>query len=109
MLVTVINEPDRREPLPSLVELPAHLVRRLSRRGRRLLAIGGALMLVAIVVLVAVVVPHNRTRAADRDAQQRQRAASDADAFRGRGRCARSTAVGRTKRARTAAGNGRHT
>jgi hypothetical protein len=84
MLVTVINEPDRREPLPSLVELPAHLVRRLSRRGRRLLAIGGALMLVATVVLVAVVVPHNRTRAADRDAQQAQRAASDADALRGR-------------------------
>ena len=84
MLVTVTGEPDRREPLPSIVELPAHLVRRLSRRGRRLLAIGGALMLVAIVVLAAVVVPHNRIRAADRDAQQAQRAASDADALRAR-------------------------
>jgi type II secretory pathway component PulM len=84
MLVTVAGDSDRYEPLPSLGELPSHLLRRLSPRGRRLLAVGGAALVVAAIVLVAVVAPHGRSRAAQHDAQNAQRAASDLAALRAR-------------------------
>jgi type II secretory pathway component PulM len=84
MLVTVAGESDRYEPLPSLAELPSYLIRRLSPRGRRLLAVGGAALVVAAIVLVAVVAPHGRSRAAQQDAQNAQRAASDLAALRAR-------------------------
>jgi hypothetical protein len=84
MLVTVAGEPDRYEPLPSLAELPSHLMRRLSPRGRRLLVVGGVVLVVAAIVLVAVVAPQGRSRAAHHEAQHAQRAASDLAELRAR-------------------------
>jgi hypothetical protein len=75
MLVTVASDPDRYEPLPSLAELPAFLLRKLTRRGRWLPWLAGALVVAAAVVIVVLLVPHNRSQAANRDALRAQQAA----------------------------------
>jgi hypothetical protein len=75
MLVTMSRETDRYEPLPSLAELPSFLLRKLSRRGRQVAWVAGALLVAAAVVVVVLVVPHNRSQAASNEAQQAQRAA----------------------------------
>jgi hypothetical protein len=46
-------QPDRYEPLPPLLEIPGHLVRKLSRRGKRI----GLLLLAAFAVALAVGIP----------------------------------------------------
>jgi hypothetical protein len=76
MLVTVSTDPDRYEPLPSVGELPAFLLRKLSRRGRWLPWIAGALLVAAAAVVIVLLVPHNRSQVADRDAQAAQAAAT---------------------------------
>jgi hypothetical protein len=76
MLVTVSTDPDRYEPLPSLAELPAFLLRKLSRRGRHVAWVVGALLVAVAVVVAFLVVPHNRSQVADRDAQAAQQAAA---------------------------------
>src|SRR5690349_18553246 len=50
--------PDRYEPLPSLLELPSHLVRKLPPGGRRLVGGAGVLVVIAIVVGLVVALPH---------------------------------------------------
>jgi hypothetical protein len=74
---------DRHEPLPGLLGLPAHLLRKLSPRGRRLVLAAGALMVAAGVVAAIVLGPRiaesNRERAAEQQrAERRGRAAERA-------------------------------
>ena len=76
MLVTVPSDPDRYEPLPSLAELPAFLLRKLSQRGRWVPWVAGALVVAVVVVVVVLLAPHNRSNAANRDAQQARQAAA---------------------------------
>jgi hypothetical protein len=76
MLVTVSTDPDRYEPLPSLGELPSFLLRKLSRRGRQVAWVVGALIVAVAVVIAFLVVPHNRSDVAERDAQNAQAAAA---------------------------------
>jgi hypothetical protein len=79
-MVTMASKPDRYEPLPSLVELPSFLLRKLSPQGRRVAAAAGALLLVAAVVAATVVVPHLRSGAHEARARDDQRsAAADAE------------------------------
>jgi hypothetical protein len=69
-------QPDRYEPLPPLLEIPGHLVRKLSPRGRR----AGLVLLGVFVVALAVGIPaliaakHRHDAAAAREAA-RNRAA----------------------------------
>jgi type II secretory pathway component PulM len=76
MMVTVQGEPDRREPLPSLLELPAFLLRKLSPSRRRRVLIGGSVLLVAVVAAAAVAVPQMRSEERDRAAQGDRQAAA---------------------------------
>jgi type II secretory pathway pseudopilin PulG len=48
---------DRYEPLPGLLSIPAFLVRRLSPRGRKILAVVAALALVGAAVAAVTLVP----------------------------------------------------
>jgi hypothetical protein len=75
-MVTMSTERERYDPLPSLVELPSYLFRRLSPQGRRVAAAVGALLVVLAVVAATVVVPQLRSGAHDRSAQDDRRAAS---------------------------------
>jgi hypothetical protein len=68
--------PDRYEPLPPLIQIPGHLVRKLSPRGRRI----GLLIIAAVVVALAIGIPtlvaaKHRNDAADARAAARARAA----------------------------------
>jgi type II secretory pathway component PulM len=60
---------DRYDPLPGLFGLPAHLLRKLSPRGRRTVAAAGALLLAGLVATAIVLGPRiaesNRERAAE--------------------------------------------
>ena len=76
MLVTVAEQPDRYDPLPSVGELPAFLLRKLTPGRRRVLLVGGAVMFVAVVLAAALVIPHSRSQSSARDAgEARQQAA----------------------------------
>jgi hypothetical protein len=75
-MVTVPTEPERYEPLPSLVELPGFLLRKLPARRRRLVLIAGLLLLVAVVVAGALLVPQTRSREQTRAAEDARRAAA---------------------------------
>ena len=70
------SEPERYEPLPSLLELPSFLLRKLSPQGRRVAAAAGVLFLLLAVVAATVVVPSLRSDKQSRQAQNDQRAAS---------------------------------
>jgi type II secretory pathway component PulM len=50
-------QPDRYEPLPGLLELPRFLFRKLSPRGRRIVLVAGAMLLVAAAVGLAIGIP----------------------------------------------------
>src|SRR5215208_1357031 len=50
-------QPDRYEPLPGLLEIPGHLLRKLSPRGRRNAAIAGVLLLLATAAGLAIAIP----------------------------------------------------
>jgi hypothetical protein len=69
MVVTMPTEPDRYDPLPSLLELPAFLLRKLPASRRRRVAIGGVLVAVAVAAAAAVVVPQMRSQQHDQAAR----------------------------------------
>jgi type II secretory pathway component PulM len=88
---------DRYEPLPGLLGLPAHLLRKLSPRGRKVAAAVGVLLLAGGVALAIVLVPRiteskRENAAAERRAQHeaavRQRARLIAEQRPRRGRVA---------------------
>jgi hypothetical protein len=70
---------DRYEPLPSLVELPGFLVRKLSRRGRRAAAAVAGVLVAALAAGLVVGMPaitrsKDERAAAERRAEQERRA-----------------------------------
>jgi hypothetical protein len=74
---------DRHDPMPGLFGLPAHLLRQLSPRARKIVAVVAALLLLGGVVTAILLGPRiaesNRERAADqRRAEQRADAAERA-------------------------------
>jgi hypothetical protein len=69
-----VSQPDRYEPLPSLVELPGYLIRRLSPSRRRLALGAGSLLLAAAVLAAVLVVPQLRSERNDHEAQATRRA-----------------------------------
>lgn len=71
--------PERHEPLPSLLGLPAFLLRQLAPRGRRAVIASGAVLLVATAVGAIVAVPHLRRSELER-ARSEARAAKAAAA-----------------------------
>ena len=81
MMVMVSSDPDRYEPLPSLAELPAYLLRKASPRA---VVLGGALLAAVVVVLVVLVVPHDRSQSHAREAVAAQRAAASLAALKAR-------------------------
>jgi hypothetical protein len=66
---------DRYEPLPGLTEIPAFLIRKLSRRGRRVAAVLGAAMLVIVAVALVISIPKITETKQDRAAADRAAAA----------------------------------
>ena len=72
---------DRYDPLPGLFGLPGHLLRKLSPRGRRIVAAVGALLLAALVATAVVAGPRiaesNRERAAEQRRDERRAAAAE--------------------------------
>jgi hypothetical protein len=70
------TEPERYEPLPSLLGLPSFLIRKLSPQGRRVAAAAGALLLLVAVVAATVVVPQLRSDEHDKQARDDRRAAA---------------------------------
>jgi hypothetical protein len=91
---------DRYEPLPGLLELPRHLLRKLGPRGRRAVAIGAALLVVATAIALALAIPaiddtKSDRAAADQRATQERRAqevarlSAEQRILRGRGTPAR--------------------
>jgi hypothetical protein len=69
---------DRYEPLPGLLELPGYFLRKLGPRGRRRVAIGGALLAAAVAVGLLLAVPaiddskRDRATAEQRANEQRE-------------------------------------
>ena len=70
---------DRYEPLPGLFGLPGHFLRKLSRRGRKVAAVVGALLLCGAVAATIVLAPRiseskREYAAAEREAKARSAA-----------------------------------
>jgi hypothetical protein len=69
---------DRREPLPGLLELPGHFLRKLGPRGRRRAAIGAAVLAAAVAIGLVIAIPaiddtkRDRETAAQRAAEERR-------------------------------------
>jgi hypothetical protein len=70
-------QPDRYEPLPPLLQIPGHLIRKLSPRGKRVALV----LLAAFVVALAVGIP-TLVAAKHRDSAAASRAAARANAAR---------------------------
>ena len=72
---------DRHEPLPGLLGLPGHLMRKLSPPARRLVTVAGVLLLAAVVAAAIVLGPRiadsNRERAAEQRAAERRAASAE--------------------------------
>ena len=68
---------DRYEPLPGLVQLPAHFLRKLGPTGRRVAAAIAALALVGLAVFVLVGLPAINDSRAEREAAERREAAQE--------------------------------
>jgi hypothetical protein len=88
---------DRYEPLPGLFGLPGHLLRKLSPRGRRVVAVVGALLLAGAVVATIVLAP--RIAESKREHAAAEREARARTALRAR---ARMVAEQRPRRGRVA-------
>jgi hypothetical protein len=67
---------DRYEPLPGLLSLPSFLYRKLGRRGRIAVKVGGGLFLIGVTVAAIVLVPRIAESNRERSAQERQAAAA---------------------------------
>jgi hypothetical protein len=93
---------DRYEPLPGLLSIPAFLVRRLSPRGRKILALVAAVALVGAVVAAVILVPKITETKRDNAERARQDSARALAAER-----ARLTAEQRPHRGVAPAGSGR--
>jgi hypothetical protein len=65
---------DRYDPLPGIAEIPAFLYRKLSSRGRRIAAVGGAALLVLVAVALIVSIPRISEGKKDRAAVDRRTA-----------------------------------
>jgi hypothetical protein len=63
---------DRYEPLPGLAQLPGHLIRKLSPRGRKVAAVTGVLLLAGTVAAVIVLAP--RVQESKREHAEAERA-----------------------------------
>ena len=74
--------PERHEPLPGLLDLPAFLLRQLAPRGRRAVIAFGAVLLVAVAVGAIVAVPHLRRSELERDRSDARAAKAAAAARR---------------------------
>lgn len=66
---------DRYEPLPGLLSIPAFLVRRLSPRGRKILALVAAVALVGAIVAAVILVPQITETKRDNAERARQESA----------------------------------
>ena len=66
---------DRYDPLPGLTEIPAWLIRKLSRRGRWIAAVAGVVALAIIGIALAISIPKINDSKADRAASERATAA----------------------------------
>jgi hypothetical protein len=67
---------DRYEPLPGLLSLPSFLYRKLGRRGRIAVKVGGGLFLIGVTVAAIVLVPRIAESNRERSAQERKQAAA---------------------------------
>lgn len=63
---------DRYEPLPGLLELPGHFLRKLGPRGRRAVAIGAAVLAVATAIGLVIAIPAIDDNKRDRSAADQQ-------------------------------------
>jgi hypothetical protein len=79
-----VGPADRHEPLPGLFGLPAHLLRKLSPRGRRLAAAVGVLALAAAVVATIVLAPRISESKHEQAAEERAKEARALAAERAR-------------------------
>jgi hypothetical protein len=68
---------DRYEPLPGLLQLPGHFVRKLGPTGRRVAAGLAALALTGLAVFLIVGLPAINDRRAEREAAERRAAAQE--------------------------------
>jgi hypothetical protein len=68
---------DRYEPLPGLLQLPAHFLRKLGPTGRRIAAALAALALAALAVFLLVGLPAINDRRAEREAAESRAAAQE--------------------------------
>jgi hypothetical protein len=74
--MVTMPQPDRYEPLPSVVELPGHLMRKLSPGRRRVVLGAGSLLLAAVVLAAILVVPQLRSEQHERQTQAARSAAA---------------------------------
>jgi hypothetical protein len=80
MMVTMPTEPERYDPLPSLIELPSFLLRKLSPQRRRLAWVAGVLLVASLAAAAVLVVPQLRSEDAGRQAElDRRNAAANAE------------------------------
>jgi hypothetical protein len=70
------GEPDRYQPLPSLLELPSFLLRKLSPKRRRLVEAVGVVLLVAVAVGAVVALPEIRSNQRAQEAREQRRDAA---------------------------------
>jgi hypothetical protein len=67
-----VEPADRYEPLPGLLGLPSHFLRKLSPRGRRLVAVAGIVLLAAAVATAIVLAPRISESKRERAAAERR-------------------------------------
>jgi cell division protein FtsB len=63
---------DRYDPLPGVLQIPGHLIRKLSPRGRRILAIAAGVLAVATAVALVLAIPAIDDSKSDRAAAQQR-------------------------------------
>jgi hypothetical protein len=103
MVVTMASQPDRYEPLPSLLELPGHLLRKLPERLRRPVQLAAATLLLAIIAGAVVALPHIHAGQRAQDARDARRSAAALSALK-----ARYAREARPRRGSGPAGGGLH-
>src|SRR4051812_37278292 len=84
MVVTMARPPDRYEPLPNLLELPGHLLRKLPPRLRRPVQLAAAALLLATVAGAVFALPRIRADQRAQDARDARRSAAALSALKAR-------------------------